>query len=138
MRARQEILWRRDHEDGMRLSRDGCYPEAEAKLRSALEHARVGGIRDARLASTLYQLALLSERRGHPTEALGLYRRALDVEEKALGPDHPYVAMILRGYANLLRRQHHPARAAELAARAEAIWNGDEHGRCAEWSGSAA
>ena len=138
MRATQERLWSRDHEDGMRLCQEGRYPEAEGKFRSAVKHARTGGIADARTAATLYQLATLSARRGHATEALAFYKQSLEVEQRALGADHPYVAMILRAYAALLARTHHAAQAAALAAQADAIWRGDSHGRHADWSSWAA
>src|SRR5262249_8814839 len=138
MRPTQDQLWMRDHADGLHLYHDGRHPEAEAKLRSALRHARAAHIADARLAATLYQLAILGEERGHSAEALDFYRRALETEERVLGADHPFVAMILRPYAALLRRTHCAAQAAACEARAERIWNGDTTGPCADWNTTAA
>lgn len=124
MRLSAQRLWERAHEDGERMVHDGLFEDAGARFRAALGYARAAGIDDARLASTLNQLALLNERCGRLAEALTLYRRALATEEHALGPDHPYVAMVLRGYAHALRRTHHIEQAAALEARADAIWSG--------------
>jgi tetratricopeptide (TPR) repeat protein len=130
MRASHEILWSRSHADGERLFDSGHYPEAEGKLHDALQHARAAGIEDARLACTLYRLGNLAERCGHTGAALDYYRRALETEELALGPDHPYVAMVMRGYAAMLRRAGHAGQAAALDARAAAIWD-EPRDRCA-------
>ena len=125
MRATSERLWSRDQADGERLLHEGRYDEAETKFHAAVLHARDAGIDDARVASSYYQLAVLVGRRGRRSEALDLYKRALEAEERALGPDHPYVAMVLRGYAAQLRQAGHAGQAAALDARAEAIWRGE-------------
>lgn len=130
MRATNPLLWSRCHEDGERLFSSGHYPEAEAKLRAAVRHARAAGIDDARLARTLFRLGNVAERRGHVGAALDYYRRALETEQKALGVDHPYVAMVIRPYAALLRRAGRTSQAAALEARAAAIW-AERRTRCA-------
>lgn len=132
MRATHGMLWTRNEADGERLLHDGRYDEAEEKLRAAAQHARAAGFDDARLAATLYRLAVVAERRGHVGEALDLYRRALAIEERALGPDHPYVAMVLGSYAALLRRGGQATQAAALEARARSIWRGGAAGRSGE------
>ena len=50
-----------------------------------------------------------------------LYKRALAIREKALGPEHPDVAQSLENYAALLRDTGRGAEAVELEARATAI-----------------
>ena len=45
-----------------------------------------------RIASTANQLALLLQAQGQAEEAESLYRRALTIEEKALGQENPEVA----------------------------------------------
>ena len=54
-------------------------------------------------------------------EAEPLYKRALAVREKALGPDHPDVANSLENYAALLRETGRGAEANKMEARAEAM-----------------
>ena len=56
-----------------------------------------------------------------------LYKRALTIMERALGPEHPYVAQALENYAVLLRETGRSsgglrdAEAAKMEARAKAI-----------------
>jgi hypothetical protein len=47
--------------------------------------------------------------------------RAVAIREKALGPEHPDVAMVLENYARLLREMKRGAAARELEARTQAI-----------------
>jgi hypothetical protein len=53
--------------------------------------------------------------------ALALYRRALIVQERTLGPDHADVAETLTGYAAVLHLAHRHEEATAVEARAEAI-----------------
>ena len=50
-----------------------------------------------------------------------MYKRALVIFEKALGPEHPNVAICLENYAALLRKMGRGTEAAPLEARAQAI-----------------
>ena len=54
-------------------------------------------------------------------EAQPLYKRALAIREKALGPEHPDVAQSLENYSALLRKTGRSDEAAILEARAKAI-----------------
>ena len=56
------------------------------------------------------------------TEAEPLFRRALAIREKSLGPDHPDVANSLNGLAALLNDTDRRAEAEPLFRRALAIW----------------
>ncbi len=58
---------------------------------------------------------------GNYAAAEPLYLRSLAIREKALGPEHPYVALSLENYAVLLRGTGRPKKAAEMEARAKAI-----------------
>ena len=77
MNRQDERLWGRCHADGVRLFHEGRDAEAERKLREAVRHAEAAGIADARLASTLYQLAVLAQADHRWTDADEHYRRAL-------------------------------------------------------------
>ena len=58
---------------------------------------------------------------GKYAEAEPLYRRALAIFEKALGPEHLDVARSLENYAKLLRKTNRKAEAAKMEVRAKAI-----------------
>ena len=62
--------------------------------------------------------------RARYAEAEPLYRRSLAIDEKALGPDHPNVAIRLNNLAQLLKDTNRLGEAEPLMRRALAI---DEH-----------
>ena len=78
-----------------------------------MDHPQVG--------VALNNLAAFHREQGHYEEAEPLYRRALSVLTKALGPDHPNVATLLGNYAELLRKLHRDSEAEKMEARAQAI-----------------
>ena len=53
------------------------------------------------MATSLNNLAYLYKRQGRYAEAEPLYLRSLAILEKALGPDHPSVALSLNNLALL-------------------------------------
>ncbi len=73
------------------------------------------------MAQSLNNLAALYDSQGKYAEAEPLYRRALAIREKALGPEHPSVATALENYAGLLRKTNREVEAARLEASAQAI-----------------
>ncbi len=72
-------------------------------------------------ASALHQLAHVYDAQGKHAKAEPLFRRALAIQEKALGPEHPKVAQHLEDYAALLRKMEREAEASKMEARAKAI-----------------
>ena len=50
-----------------------------------------------------------------------LYRRAIRLLEKNVGPEHFLVAEAFQGYSSLLRRSSRPSEAEEYASRARMI-----------------
>jgi tetratricopeptide (TPR) repeat protein len=64
---------------------------------------------------------VLYKRQGRYDAAEPLYKRALAIWEKALGPDHPNVATGLESYAVLLRETDRGSEAVEMEARARVI-----------------
>ena len=109
----------------------GRYAEAEPLLRRALaivekrvaekelepEDPRVVEV----VAPILDNLAALYTAQAKYAEAEPLFRRALAIREKTLGPERPEVAKTLDNYAELLRKTNREAEAAKLEARAKAI-----------------
>ncbi len=73
------------------------------------------------MAASLNNLALLYAAQGRYAEAEPLYKRALAISEKALGPDHPNVATSLENYAAVLRKTGRTSEAANIEARAKTI-----------------
>jgi tetratricopeptide (TPR) repeat protein len=73
------------------------------------------------IATELNNSAETYVNQGKYADAGLLIKRALVIREKALGPDHPKVALSLESYAALLRKTGDAAKAEELAARATAI-----------------
>jgi hypothetical protein len=57
-----------------------------------------------------------------------LYRRALTIWEKSLGPDHPNVAILLNNLALLLRDTNRSAEAEPFSRRAQAIQEKNSRG----------
>jgi len=70
---------------------------------------------------SLNNLGLLYRAQGKYAEAEPLYRRALAIAEKTLGPGHPDLAVVLRGLAALLRATDRKTEAEQLEARATLI-----------------
>ena len=73
------------------------------------------------LQLSLNNLAGLYDDQGRYAEAEPLYKRALAIREKALGPDHPDVATIAEQSGGALRRSRPLCRAEPLFKRALAI-----------------
>ena len=73
------------------------------------------------MATSLNNLAALYQTQGQYAEAEPLYKRALAISEKALGPDHPDVATSLNNLAELYHAQGQYAQAEPLYKRSLAI-----------------
>ena len=73
------------------------------------------------MAIVLDTLASLYRDQDRYGEAEPLYQRALAIDEKALGPDHPTVAEDLENYAALLRKMSRLDEALALEVRARSI-----------------
>jgi len=84
-----------------------------ASLELWLEHPDVGTI--------VNSLAGLYKAQGQHAKAEPLYKRALEIREKALGLEHPNVATCLENYALCLRAMDRVQEAEPLEVRARAI-----------------
>jgi tetratricopeptide (TPR) repeat protein len=69
---------------------------------------------DVILAATLNNLAELYKEEGRYADTEPLYKRVLAINEKALGPDHPDVALALNNLAGLYSAQGRHADAEPL------------------------
>jgi tetratricopeptide (TPR) repeat protein len=75
----------------------GIFPAKSQDGRNAEEFEP----QDAHLAAKLNNLALAYKALGRFAEAEPLYKRALAIAQKALGPEHPHVVTSLRSLAEL-------------------------------------
>jgi hypothetical protein len=79
------------------------------------------GLRFSRGYAIVNQGGYYLHQRGRYTDAEPLSQRALAIREKALGPEHPDVAMYLEDYLLLLRAMDRSQEAEPLEAHARAI-----------------
>jgi len=71
----------------------GLYKDAEPLLKESLKiRENLLGSKDARVADSLYSLALLHDNQGKFKEAKELTQRSLEIWESELGPTHPKIA----------------------------------------------
>ena len=91
------------------------------RRKSAVEQAETFAPEDPRLATSLNNLAMIYHVQGKYTEAEQLYKCAIGVHEKALGPDDLDLATTLENYADLLRNMNREVQAFQMEARAKAI-----------------
>src|SRR5215831_2077948 len=103
---------------GQSAYQQGRYAEAGELFEAALKEAEGFGLQDQRLATSLNSLAVLYHVQGKYAEAEPLYKRALGIREKTLGPDHPDVASSLNSLAALYRAQGKYTEAEPLYQRA--------------------
>jgi tetratricopeptide (TPR) repeat protein len=73
------------------------------------------------VATSLNNLAELYRVQGQYAAAEPLYKRALAIWEKALGPDHPQVATVLKNMARLYKEAGRVDEAIRWEKRANAI-----------------
>src|SRR6202035_3222697 len=88
--------------------------------RTVTAHADAAGIPEP-TARLMNQLGLLLNAKALHTEAEPLLRRALAIDEKSFGPDHPKVAIDLNNLATLLQATTRLVEAEPLMRRALAI-----------------
>ena len=117
----QQTQWEKLNGAGMEAYERGRYAEAEKLWLAALKEAKTFVGDDPRLATSLNNLAELYRAQGKYAQAEPLYQRALAIWQKALGPEHPQVAMVLENYAALLHWLNRDAEADKMEARAQAI-----------------
>ena len=95
--------------------------QTTGRYRAAVAATEQFGPEDLGLAGSLYRLAELHREVGEDSEAEPLLRRALEIQERALGPAHPHVALTLSSLMFLYRRQGKEPEANAAAARVHTI-----------------
>ncbi len=113
--------WRRPHEAGRASMSRGLFGEAEREFATAVELARMLGEDDPREALSLFNQADALVAQERFDDAIPLFQRALEIDEKALGPDHPDVAPVLEHFAVPLRCTGRVAQAEVVEERVRRI-----------------
>lgn len=126
--------WKRLQAEAERLYEEGRYKEAIPVAKRAILLAEDRDGEHAGVADILNQLAVLYKQLGRYAEAEPLYLRALRIQEKTLGNNHPEVAASLNNLAVLYEVQGHYIKAVPLHRRALGIWEkelGPDHPKLA-------
>jgi esterase/lipase superfamily enzyme/Flp pilus assembly protein TadD len=104
------------------LNRTGSYEEAAASAEKYVTLARERYTEaHPKFATAIFWLGYTFKSQGRTAEAEPLFKRALAIEEKALGPDHPDVGTLLNNLAVLYHSEGRYAEAEPLYKRALAI-----------------
>ena len=117
----QDGRWKYYKVAGEAAYQQGNYAEAERQFVAALKEAERFDREDPRLATSLNNLAAVYKAQGRDAEAEPLYKHALAIDEKILGPDHPSFARDLNNLAELYRIQGRYAKSEPLIKRSLAI-----------------
>ncbi len=83
-----ETRWEGHNENGRRAFTQGDYAQAEQSFIAAIREATLLGADNARLATSLSNLAQLKYRQKDLAQAEALFRRSLAIRERMLGGDH--------------------------------------------------
>ncbi len=118
----QQSPWEKYTSDGHSAYAQERYVEAERLYLDALKEAEKFGDADTRLSISLNNLAEFYFDQDKLSKVEPLYRRAVTIAEKTLGPEHPSTAVSLNNLAYLYRDQGKYAEAEPLLKRSLAIW----------------
>ncbi len=97
----RESCWRKRQSEAVRAAGNRRPFEVEQRLIQALEIGRSFGETDGRHLESIDNLAAFYESTGSYSQAEPLYRKALEIRERELGPDHFEVAKSLNNMALL-------------------------------------
>lgn len=103
----------------------------EERLTRALAEAEALGADDLRLAAALNDLGVFYYRANRDSEAEPLHKRALEIQEKTLGPTHPDVVKTLFNLAALYYARNRYGDSETLLKRALEILREARLGRAA-------
>ena len=117
----QEENWETLFAEAQRAYQQGLYGEAEELYLAALANSERFKEEDPRVSASLDHLAAFYRAQEKPEEAEPLYRRALEIREKLLGPEHLAVATSLQHLAWVCYERLNYAEAELLYRRALAI-----------------
>jgi tetratricopeptide (TPR) repeat protein len=114
----QDTLWQTWRSGGIQAMEEGRWADAERLLTAALEQAEKYGVNDLRVADAANDLAVVYATTGKSVEAELLFRRALLIGERSLGPDHAAIGSTIQNLGILYATQRKYAEAEPLLKRA--------------------
>ena len=113
-----ETRWEGHNENGRRAFAQGDYTQAEQSFIAAIREATLLGADNARLATSLSNLAQLKYRQKDLAQAEALFRRSLAIRERVLGGDHVGLVQNINNLAALHYTRGELAQAEPLFRRA--------------------
>lgn len=102
----QVTLWETYQSAGHQAIEDRRVADAEQLLIAAAKHIETVNPDDPRLANTLNDLGVLYGMINRDIEAEALFQRALAINEKAFGRQHPFVVLTLQNLSVIYASQH--------------------------------
>lgn len=113
-----ETRWEGHNENGRRAFAQGDYAQAEQSFIAAIREATLLGADNARLATSLSNLAQLKYRQKDLAQAEALFRRSLAIRERVLDGDHVGLVQNINNLAALHYTRGELAQAEPLFRRA--------------------
>ena len=116
--------WEKSVQAGGKARREKRYAEAEKLYLAAVKEVEKFEPQEPHLTQTAMTLTLLAElyrKQSKYAEAEPLLQRAVAIQEKVLGPEHPKLGDSLKTYADILGKMKRKAEAQKIKARAKAI-----------------
>ena len=113
-----ETQWQTQNDAALQFFKQERFRDAEVSLLAAIQAAEHFGSLDARLVTSLDNLAQVYHAQKNYDAAEPLYKRALDIKEKMLGADDPDIGASMINLAALYRDQGNTAAAVPLYQRA--------------------
>lgn len=101
----QVTLWETYQSAGQQAIQDRRVNDAERLLLAAAKHIEIVNPEDPRLADTLNDLGVLYGMQNRDIEAEPLFQRALVINEKAYGRQHPSIVLTLQNLAVIYASQ---------------------------------
>jgi len=114
--------WEAANGAGDEAQSQGEYAIAEQHYLAAVRIAEQLGLEDPRLATALLKLGRVHFRAHRYVEGEECLQRAVGVQERLVGPDHPTVASLLQQMAKDCSNRGEPDRAVPLLMRAISIY----------------
>lgn len=116
-------MWDRYNVGGQQAMTQGKWQDAENSFKMALQEAEGFGQNDGRLPTSLNNLANCYRQQGKFNEAEPLYKRALELKTKQVGPFSNELISIMENYAKMLRASGRESEATKLDDKARAIFS---------------
>ena len=100
----QDVRWETATATGVKVFEQGHYPAAARQFQAALAIAEEWQPDDPRVVTSLMNMGIVYHTQRQYAQAEPLYQRALTLQERMLGADHPHLVPLLKAYADVQRR----------------------------------